>query len=258
MQIGRSGRARHVLALLVLWTLAAPAFADRTLVAVAANFTAAGQELATAFAADSGHQAVLAYGSTGKLYTQIAHGAPYDVFLAADRERPRRAVAEGHAVPGTQFTYATGRIALYSADPDLVDEAGAVLRQPQRFARLAIANPDTAPYGAAAMSVLRALALEGTLAPRLVRGDSIAQTYQFVATGNAALGFVALSQLSGVSGGSRWTVPASLHPALHQDAVLLQRGAGSEAARSFLRFLRGPQARAIIERYGYGFGGDAE
>jgi molybdate transport system substrate-binding protein len=219
-------------------------------IAVAANFAATANELARRFAAETGHEAVLSFGSTGTLYAQIANGAPFEVLLAADALRPLRAEAEGLAVPGTRFTYAIGTLVLWSRDPDLVDAEAAVLRRGD-FARLAIANPKTAPYGVAAMQTLNALGLGAALRERLVMGTNIVQTFQFVATGNAALGFVALSQVAAERGGSRWVVPSHLHDPILQDAVLLARGADNEAARAFLAFLRSPEARRIIEADGY-------
>ncbi len=230
---------------------AVPARAGETLVAVAANFTAAARDIGAAFSEATGHEAVFSFGSTGKLYTQIAHGAPFEVFLAADAARPARAEAEGLGVPGTRFTYALGRIVLYSADPDLVD-ANATVLETGDFDRLAIANPATAPYGAAAVEAITALGQLDALAPKIVRGDSIAQTHQFIMTGNAALGFVALSQVAGHDQGSRWLVPTDLYAPIRQDAILLQRGADNTAARDFLAFLKGPAATAIMARYGYG------
>ena len=237
-------------ALLAAFALAAPAAeADETLVAVAANFTAAANEIAAAFEADTGHKAVLSFGSTGKLYTQIAHGAPFQAFLAADRERPEKAEADGLAVPGSRFTYARGKIVLFSADAALVDGAGAILGKPGAFARLAIANPKTAPYGAAAIEAMTRLEMAQG---KLVQGDSIAQTHQFVATGNAQLGVIALSQVIAAEGGSRWIVPESLYAPIRQDAVLLKAGADGVAARAFLDYLKGDRARAIVADYGYG------
>jgi molybdate transport system substrate-binding protein len=226
-----------------------PARADRVNVAVAANFTAAMKEIATAFQEATGHTAVLSFGSTGKLYAQIVNGAPFGVFLAADQARPRRLEVDGKA--SGRFTYATGKLVLWSADPDLVDTEGKVLSE-GTFARLAIANPKTAPYGAAAMEVLDSLGLAARLRPRLVRGDSISQTHQFVATGNAELGFVALAQVVLSPQGSRWVVPQDLYAPIRQDAVLLEAGKGQPAAEALLDYLQGPQARAIIQRYGYG------
>lgn len=249
MKSPRALGAAILLALCSVW--AAAARADDVHVAVAANFTAAARELAAAFEADSGHHAVLSFGSTGKLYTQIAHGAPFEVFLAADRERPAKAEAAGLAVPHSRHTYARGRLALFSLDPELVDPAGAVLTRPAAYARLAIANPATAPYGAAAVEALRALGVYAQVEDKLVRGESIAQAYQFVATGNAPLGLVALSQVIDQPRGSRWLVPQTLYTPLDQDAVLLERGRGNPAASAFLAYLRGDKARAIIRRHGY-------
>lgn len=226
--------------------------ADETNVAVAANFTTAAKEIAAAFAADSGHKAVLSFGSTGKLYTQIANGAPFQVFLAADTARPEKAEAKGLAVPGTRFAYATGKIVLFSADPALVDGGGNVLGEPDAYEKLAIANPKTAPYGAAAVAAMTKLGIFAKVKDRIVQGDSIAQTYQFVVTGNAQLGFVALSQVINNDTGSKWVVPGDLYAPIRQDAVLLKTGADSAAAKAFLDYLKGHKARAIIRSYGYG------
>ncbi|MQX36014.1 molybdate ABC transporter substrate-binding protein [Roseospira navarrensis] len=248
---------RRLLPVVVAAALAAGAVMPRahageTLVAVAANFTAAAQEIGAAFTEATGHTVTFSFGSTGKLYAQISHGAPFDAFLAADAARPEKAEAEGHAVPGSRFPYALGRIVLYSADPALVDDGGAVLEAPEAFGRLAIANPVTAPYGAAALEALEALDVLDQVRPKLVQGDSIAQTLQFVTTGNAPLGFVALSQVAGHEDGSRWLVPQNLYAPIRQDAVLLKHGADNDAAHAFLDYLQGPDAAAIMDRYGYG------
>lgn len=242
---------------LALWAFlslafAAPAGAGEVTVAVAANFIAAARDIGAGFEAETGHRAVFSFGSTGQLYVQIAQGAPYEVFLAADRARPERAIEEGFAVAGSRFTYATGRIVLYSKDPTLVQ--GPETLSEAAFARIAIANPATAPYGAAAVETMTALGVYDALAARIVQGANIAQTYQFVETANAALGFVALSQIADHERGSRWLVPESFHAPIAQDAVLLKAGAGNDAARAFLAFLRSPAARAIKEKYGYGPG----
>jgi len=250
----RTAPPAAVLALALL--AAGPARAGETLVAVAANFTATAQEIGAAFAEATDHEAVFSFGSTGKLYAQIAHGAPFQVFLAADAARPEKAEAEGLGVPGTRFTYAVGRLALYSADRARVDLGGAVLSRGD-FDRIAIANPQTAPYGAAAIEAMTALGVLDALAPRIVQGDSITQTFQFVMTGNAQLGFVALSQVAGHDRGSRWTIPNDLHAPIRQDAILLRPGEDSAAARAFLDFLKGPEAAAIMTRYGYGSGSDS-
>lgn len=233
--------------LLVLAPLAAPAQAGPVHVAVATNFAKTARELGEAFEKERGDRVVVSAGSTGKLYAQIVSGAPYEVFLAADAERPRRLVEAGHAVEGTRFPYALGRLVLWSPDVGRVADASALRGT---FRHLAIANPELAPYGAAARDTLRRLGLWDALAPRLVRGEDIGQTYQFVATGNAELGFVALSQVMGVEG-SRWLVPDDHHAPLEQQAVLLEPGQGDDAARAFLAFLQGDAARALIEASGY-------
>lgn len=235
---------------LALMFVAGPAFAATVSVAVAANFTEPAKALAAQFKARTGHQAVLTYGASGQFYAQIANGAPFQVFLSADRERPERAEAEGLAVAGSRFTYAVGRLALYSRTPGLVDGRGAVLRS-GRFAKLAIADPKTAPYGLAAVETMRKLGVYDSLKPRLVQGTSITQAYQFVDAGAAELGFVALSQVATVRGGSRWIVPAADHTPIDQQAVLLKTGANNPAARAFMSFLKGGEAKAIIRRYGY-------
>lgn len=244
---------------LAAWVLAlatiglGPASADEVRVAVAANFTEAAREIGTAFERGSGHTVVFSFASTGQLFTQIARGAPFDVFLAADRARPARAVADGLAVRGSRFTYAQGRLALYSRTPGLV--TGPEVLDVDGTDRLAIANPQTAPYGKAAVQVLAALGKLEAVRDRLVRGANIAQTYQFVATGNAAFGFVAASQIAGHGDGSRWMVPERLHDPVAQDAVLLTAAAGKPAAVAFLAFLRGAEAGAVLDRYGYAPGG---
>lgn len=245
----RAGRASLWLILLLLLTT--PARAGETHVAVASNFTAPAQAIAEAFERETGHEAILSFGSTGKLYAQIAHGAPYQVYLAADQRRPAKTVQAELAVPDSRLTYAVGRLVLYSNDPGRISEAGNALRDPAPGIRLAIANPRTAPYGAAAVQAMRRLGVFEDNRPRLVRGENIAQTYQFVVTGNAQLGFVALAQVAGDEAGSRWLVPRELHDPIRQDAVLLRNGADSEPARAFMDFLRGPRARSIIRRFGY-------
>jgi molybdate transport system substrate-binding protein len=229
---------------------ARPALAAETQVAVAANFSEPAKEIAAAFRATSGHTAALSFGASGQFYAQLAHGAPYEVFLSADAERPLLAERYGLAVPGTRFTYAVGRLVLYSRTPGLVDGAGAVLRK-NGFGKLAIADPGSAPYGAAAVQTLRKLGVYERLKPKIVTGTSIAQTYQFVETGAAELGFVALSQVIGAAGGSKWVAPAAAHAPIEQQAVLLKTGQANPAARAFLAFLKGPQAKAIIRKYGY-------
>ena len=243
--------AKHAVFALAICMNAGVANTAEVTVAVAANVTATAKRIAAAFAAGSEHVAVLSFGSTGKLYAQIAHGAPYDVFLAADQARPQKAIDEGLAVAASRYTYASGKLVLYSTDAALVDDEGNVLHS-TRFARLAIANPDTAPYGSAAIEVLQALGVHDKVADRLVRGDNIAQTLQFVATKNAQLGFVALAQIIETRGGSRWIVPEGLYTPVRQDAVLLTRGASNPAAGAFMEFLKSETARDIIRAFGYG------
>lgn len=233
---------------------AAPAKAGETLVAVAANFAATAEEIGELFTEATGHTVMYSFGATGQLYTQITHGAPFDVFLAADDVHPARLEAEGLTVPGSRFSYASGKLVLWSADPAMIDPEGAVLRS-GAFDRLAIANPETAPYGTAAVEVLKALGVYEALQPKIVQGSSIAQAHQFVATGNAQLGFVALAQVIFDETGSRWIVPEALYTPIVQDAVLLKKGDANEAARAYLHFLRSPEAVAIIQRYGYGVAG---
>ncbi len=242
-----------VLVLFVLsiaWGLPARAPAAEVRVAVASNFTEPAQAIAARFKARTGHEAILSFGSSGQFYAQIANGAPFDVFLSADRERPEKAVTQGLAVAGSRFTYAVGRLVLFSKTTGLVDPGGGVLRT-ARFRKLAIADPRTAPYGLAALQTLRRMGLEAAVRPRLVQGVSITQTYQFVDTEAAELGFVALSQVVRVKGGSRWLVPAAAHTPIDQQAVLLTSGADNPAARAFLAFLKGSEARAIIRSSGY-------
>jgi|SRR6266566_5220866 len=231
------------------------AHADEVAVAVAANFAGAAHRLSADFERASGHRLIVSVGATGKLYAQIAHGAPFDVLLAADQDTPRKLEHQGLAVIGTRFTYAVGQLVLWSPDATLIDARGDVLRT-GNFTHLAIANPKTAPYGAAAEQTLRKLGVMTwtRLTPRLVYGENIAQTFQFVTSGNAAAGFVALSQLKALppsQRGSQWLVPQELYEPLRQDAVLLKRAADKPAARAFLDYLRGPTARSIIEGFGY-------
>ena len=248
-----SGRLKAnglALAALALAAVAGPALAADPQVAVAANFTEPAKAIAAAFKAQTGHGVVLVFGSSGQFYTQITQGAPFAVFLSADGDRPRKAEQEGLAVPGTRFTYAIGRLVLYSRAPGLVDDHGAVLAG-GRFETLAIADPAAAPYGVAAIQTLKTLRLYDRLKPKIVQGASIAQAYQYVATGAAEIGFVALSQVVSVPGGSRWLVPESDHALIDQQAVLLFAGAKDPTARAFLAYLRSPAAIAIIRRYGY-------
>ena len=242
----------HCLHIALLFALPpALALAGQAHVAVASNFAAPMKQLATQFEQASGHTLVLSSGATGKFYAQIKHGAPFDVLLAADDETPARLLREGDAVQSQ--VYAIGRLALWSDRPGLIDGSDAVLRQ-NRFQRLAIANPKLAPYGSAAVEVLAKLKLTDQVQNKFVTGENIAQTYQFVASGNAELGFVALSQVmqnGKLSSGSAWLVPASLHSPIRQDAALLKRGENNAAARALLDYLNTPAALATIRSYGY-------
>ncbi|MBL8413033.1 MAG: molybdate ABC transporter substrate-binding protein [Propionivibrio sp.] len=244
----------HRLTLLVALFLASlGTCADEVQVAVAANFTAPMQKIAAGFEKDTGHKAALSFGATGKFYAQIVNGAPFEVFLAADDENPARLEKEGHAVAGSRFTYAIGKLVLWSADPDRVDAKGDVLKTGS-FKHIALANPKTAPYGAAAIEAMTKLGVLARLEPLFVQGENISQAHQFISTGAAELGFVALSQVfkeGKVTGGSMWAVPASLHQPILQDAVLLAKGKDKAAPAALLTYLKGENARAIIRSYGY-------
>lgn len=245
----------RLLALVAALFFVIPAGADEIRVAVAANFAAPMKQLVADFEKDAGHTVLLSFGGTGKLYAQIRNGAPFDLLLAADDATPAKLEADGAAVNGSRFTYAIGRLVLWSARSDAVDDQGSVLKKGE-FRHLAIANPKLAPYGAAAVETLNRLKLLDTLRPKFVQGENIGQTHQFVATGNAELGFVALSQVmknGRIATGSAWIVPAGLHPPLRQDAVLLAAGLGKPAAIALLTYLKGEQARAILKPYGYAF-----
>jgi molybdate transport system substrate-binding protein len=243
------------LSALPLWLLcmAAPAVAADVQVAVAANFSAPMKLIAADFEKDTGHRAVLSFGATGKFYAQIRNGAPFEVFLAADDTTPKQLEQDGVAVTGSRFTYATGRLALWSARPGLVDARGEVLHK-GGFGKLAMAAPKLAPYGAAAVETMTRLGVSAALAPKLVTGESIGQAFSFVATGNAELGFVALSQIyegGRLTSGSAWIVPETLHSPIRQDAVLLNKGKDSAAAQQLLAFLKTEKARAMIRSFGY-------
>ncbi|WP_295797592.1 molybdate ABC transporter substrate-binding protein [uncultured Microbulbifer sp.] len=228
--------------------------AEELTIAVASNFTAPMREIAARFEAQSDHRVALVFGSSGKIFAQISHGAPYQAFFSADQSKPARLVELGLANGDSRFTYAEGKLALWSRQPDYVDDQGKVLKQ-GKFNRLALANPKLAPYGAAALEVLQNLQLAEQNRSRWVFGENIAQTYQFVASGNAELGFVALSQIlrdGRVSQGSAWVVPEELYNPIRQDAVILKSAEKQSVLREFWRFIQGPEARKIIESYGYG------
>jgi molybdate transport system substrate-binding protein len=239
---------------LSLLLAAGTARAAEVQVAVAANFAGPIARIGEAFTAATGHVLKVSAGSTGKFYTQIVSGAPFEVLLAADDETPKKLIAEGHALAGSNFTYAIGKLVLWSVQPGFVDSQGAVLSSGQ-VRHIAIANPKVAPYGAAAMEVLKARGLADALAPKIVTAESIAQAYQFAATGNAELGFVALSQVA-VPGkpavGSWWVVPPTLYGQIRQDAVLLKAGEMNPAAQALLVFLKSDAAKQTIRDYGYG------
>lgn len=244
---------RAIVTLLGLALAWASAGAAQVQVAVASNFAAPMQRIAQAFAQATGHQAVLSVGSSGKFFAQIQNGAPFALLLSADQDVPQRLVAAGLALPETRWTYAVGHLVLWSPQPGLVDAQGQVLQRPLP-GKLAWADPRLAPYGLAAQQVVARLGLTERLRPHAVQGENIAQTFQFVRSGNAALGFVALSQVlqdGQPLAGSLWRVPADLHAPIRQDAVLLRAGAGQPAAQALVAFLRGPQVRQIIEQHGY-------
>jgi len=244
---------RWILAFIAVLLFTA-ARADTVSVAVAANFTAPAKALAQMLQQTTGHTASLSFGATGTFTAQIENGAPFDVLMAADAKSPAKLEADGLTVAGSRRTYAIGRLALWSAQPGLVDEQGKVLGG-GRFDKLAIANPKLAPYGEAAMQTLEKLGLAAQLQPKLVMGENIGQTYQFVVSGNAQLGFVALSQVMAngkpVASGSLWTVPENLHAPIVQDVVLLKHGADNPAARAWMALLRSPAAQELMRGYGY-------
>ncbi|MFS2034392.1 molybdate ABC transporter substrate-binding protein [Polaromonas sp. CT11-55] len=241
------------LSVLCLALASAAALAEEIQVAVAANFTAPMKLIAADFEKDTGHKAVLTFGATGKFYAQISNGAPFEVFLAADDETPARLEKEGTAVNGSRFSYATGKLVLWSAQPGLVDAQGEVLKKGD-FKKIAIAAPRLAPYGAAAVETMNKLGLQAALEPKLVQGESIGQAFSFVSTGNAELGFIALSQVyegGKVKSGSAWVVPENLHSPIRQDAVLLARAKDSKAAAQLMAYLKTDKAKAVIRAFGY-------
>jgi molybdate transport system substrate-binding protein len=250
---GGIGTAAVIIGIVGSLILPASARADEVSVAVAANFAAPMQRIAADFEKDTGHKALLSVGSTGKFYAQIREGAPFQVFLSADDETPARIEKEGGAVAGTRFTYAIGKLVLWSRQPGLVDEAGAILKS-GRIDRLAIADPKLAPYGAASVETMRKLGVYEQLQPKIVQGESIGQAHQFIATGNATLGFVALSQVFAdgkLKEGSAWVVPADLYTTIRQDAVVLAKGKDNAAAKALVEYLRGDRAKAVILGFGY-------
>lgn len=236
-----------------LLLLTATAHAEEVNVAVAANFTAPMKEIAADFEKESGHKVTLSFGSSGKFYSQITNGAPFQLFLSADEEKPAQLEKDGLAVTGSRFTYAVGTLVLWSSKADFVDAKGDVLRTGS-YNKLAIASPRLAPYGFAAIEVLSKLGLLATVEPKFVQGENIAQTHQFVSTGNADLGFVALSQVmqgGEITSGSAWIVPSTLHTPIRQDALLLSTGKGNVAADALAAYLKTEKAKVIIRSYGY-------
>ncbi|MEY4752014.1 MAG: hypothetical protein RIQ60_4228 [Pseudomonadota bacterium] len=246
----------QLLALLLgLGAIATTTQAGEVQVAVAANFAGPLARIAEGFSAVSGHTLKISAGATGKFRAQIQAGAPFEVLLAADDGTPQALIAAGLAVKGSAYTYALGKLVLWSARPGVVDGDGQVLSRPQAFEHLAIANPKLAPYGTAALEVLKARGLVASLAPKLVTAESIAQAFQYVATGNAELGFVALSQVVAPGKpvtGSYWLVPSQLYGQIRQDAVLLKAGQANPAAVALLAYLQSAPAQAVIAAYGYG------
>ncbi|MCV0395657.1 MAG: molybdate ABC transporter substrate-binding protein [Rhizobiaceae bacterium] len=252
----RCVRRRPLLAAVALLFAAVPSWAsaDEALVAVAANFAEVAEGLFPIFKDKTGHDIIATIGSTGKLYAQTLEGAPFDAMLSADTATPERLVADGKAVDGSSFTYAVGRLALWSANPARIDGDGRAVLEDPELRYVAIANPSLAPYGAAARETLQALGLWETLQLKIAIGQNIGQTFSMVSTGAAEIGFVALSSvLSPRAGGqgSRWDVPQEFHEPIRQDAVLLEHGADNMAAKAFLNFLRSPEAVKVIESHGY-------
>lgn len=246
---------RALTALLLLASLGAPAGAAEVNVAVAANFTGPMEKIVPEFEKATGHKAVIAYGTVGKFYAQIKNGAPFDVLISADEDTPAKLEKDALAIPESRFTYAIGKLVLWSSKPGFVDTNGEVLKTGD-FKHLAIANPRMAVYGAAALEAVKRLGLAQSLEPRFVTGENITQTYQFAATGNAELGFVALSQIyknGKYAEGSYWLVPSSLYPQIRQDAVLLVRGKNNPAAAALLAYLKSDEAKAAIRAHGYEF-----
>ena len=237
----------------LLFFMAGSLHAAEARVAVAANFAEPVKAIAAVLEKTTGHTLKISVGATGGLYAQIKNGAPFDVMLAADTKTPAQLEADGLAQPGGRFTYATGKLVLWSADAAKVDSQGAVLKG-RGFRKLAVANPKTAPYGAAAIEVIDKLGLSASLTPKLVQGESIGQTYNFAFTGNAEIAFVAMSQvLEGgrLKGGSMWVVPQNLYAPIRQDAVLLKTGANNEAAKALMKLLQSSDIKTLIRSYGY-------
>ncbi len=249
------GRCFSLLVLLLAWTFSSPVVADQVTVAVAINFVKPLELLKPLYEKASGHTLVVSGGSTGRLYAQIKNGAPYDVFLSADERHPRLLEEEGHGVAKTRFTYAVGRLVLWSSKNEMLGSDGPSILKSMKFSKLAITNPKLAPYGLAAQQTLERLQLWEKIQTRIVLGENVGQTYSMVYTGNAELGFIAKSQVKEVEGGitgSYWEVPSDLHAPILQQAILLVRSNNNPAAHAFIRFLRGEVARKLIADFGYG------
>ena len=244
---------KSILIAVVCTLFAIPAMAADVHVAVAANFTAPIKQIAAEFEKETGHKVVLSFGASGKFYAQIKNGAPFQLFLSADDEKPAQLVKDGLAVANSRFTYAIGTLVLWSAKPGFVDAKGEVLSK-GTVNKIAIANPKLAPYGTAAIELLTKRGLLAAIAPKFVQGENISQTFQFVSTGNAELGFIALSQVmkdGKVTSGSAWIVPGALHSPIRQDAVLLAVGKDNAAAKALLDYVKSDKAKKIIRSYGY-------
>ncbi len=243
----------HLTAILLVTLAHTTTHAAEAQVAVAANFAEPIKAIAAVLEKTTGHTLKISIGASGAIYTQIRNGAPFDVCLSADQQRPELLENDGLAQPGTRFTYATGQLVLWSVKAGRVDAKGEVLKAAD-LGKVAYANPKTAPYGAAAVQVIGRLGLGAALAPKLVQGESIGQTFGFVKTGNADVGFVAMSQvlLGGrLKEGSMWAVPPALHDPIRQDAVILKRGANNEAAQALIKLLQSPNIKELIRSYGY-------
>lgn len=244
---------QRLVTLIALSVAGLNAHADQVMVAVAANFAAPMKVIAQQFERDTGHQVRMSFGSTGQFYAQIKNGAPFSILLAADERTPEKIEQEGLGVAGTRFTYATGKLVLWSKKPGLVDGSDAILRS-EAADKVAIANPKLAPYGAAAVDVINKLGLTDKLTPNIVEGANVGQVYQFVASGNATVGFIALSQVyenGKISQGSAWMIPSVLHQPIKQDAILLNKGRANAAANLLMTYLQGDQAAYVIRSFGY-------
>ncbi|MCQ8103909.1 molybdate ABC transporter substrate-binding protein [Methylomonas sp. SURF-2] len=235
---------------------ASSAWSATTIVAVAADFTKPMTEIAAEFQKATGHEAKLSFGSSGKAFAQIQSGAPFEVYLSASEKYPVELEKAGLVVPGSRFVYAIGKLVLWSATPGYVDDKGEILKT-GAFKHIALADPTHAPYGVVAEEVMTSVGVLDKLRPLFVMGENISQTFQFVTTGNAELGFVALAQVidlntGKIGSGSGWLIPDELHGPFNQTAVLLQTGAENPAAQALVDFLKSPAARAVIKKYGFG------